>query len=996
MEELKDLIESSYRVNYEQAVFIPETCLRQLLNKTNVLAALQGHVPCHILEDVADAVLRGARKVFAILVLDGHAKYITKFLEADNMQTSCLDEQLPFDEPKLQQLMSDVHAAQFWRCQWKFCPPTLFETVICRSLQPETILPFRTVTRLGSQGSFGIMSLIEVDATEHHIATQSSSDIGQIRDSSRPTLKLVGKMVPVEDDLEETPEPIDSADNLLDLEDDTASDLDKSSNDRRPIVQRPEDVARELENLALLKCHPHPNVLRLLACYKYRNGLHFIFLQARDGDLKRLLTSNNLTPFVSSEACLVALAGLASGLAHIHNYVHKTIDVKKIGCHYDLKPDNILVDGTRLIIADFGLSKFRDEDAGSSTMFKQGKGFCLPPECQELEGDMEKHAVRRSSDVWSLGCILADVLTYMHGGAKAVKDFEQARAFRVAPRVFRYFHKGDRLHDGVIAWFSKLERNCPPSELLLLALIRKMLEIRPHARPSAVEVQTELEFISLYSLSTKVSSLYEYAEQSTSSARATWALNLEKERFEAWRYVLGLADVCYEDNATSRRRAKDIPFEKAVDLLQVKEQLFPPTNLTTANRFTLPLRNLNSELMQLLDTAKQREASQYVEMRVSATNNIERLSLLGNAPWMGQAAAIAEARRSVLKSNGDTGESTQKLKIPFHADMVRHDLGLHCSYGQLSVEGEELGVLVEYKPYDHHARRDKLERRMHAIASQFGTPRTTGDLSHLLRCRGWFHLEKESKFGLVFEYPTVPRGPSETLPMVTNLHTSLQTKKQASPLATRFILASRLASALQAFHRVGWLHKSISSHNVAFFYSVSTLPLSRALSHPHIIGFMHSRPNTEQVFTEGPAVDASQKAYAHPQYLENDEAFKPVYDYYSLGLVLLEIGLWKTLEHVEETKTANEKNNKKTTGPVESRHGWLVRKPVPSLRQRVGQRYEDVVKACLTDGFEADGTEVQDVQGDADADVATVESRTQLKFERLVLEPLYELSSYNI
>ncbi|KAK7943797.1 kinase-like protein [Apiospora aurea] len=38
--------------------------------------------------------------------------------------------------------------------------------------------------------------------------------------------------------------------------------------------------------------------------------------------------------------------------------------------------------------------------------------------------------------------------------------------------------------------------------------------------------------------------------------------------------------------------------------------------------------------------------------------------------------------------------------------------------------------------------------------------------------------------------------------------------------------------------------------------------------------------------------------YQHPQYLEEDKRYFIQYDYYSLGMVLLEIGIWSPLQDV--------------------------------------------------------------------------------------------------
>lgn len=109
-------------------------------------------------------------------------------------------------------------------------------------------------------------------------------------------------------------------------------------------------------------------------------------------------------------------------------------------------------------------------------------------------------------------------------------------------------------------------------------------------------------------------------------------------------------------------------------------------------------------------------------------------------------------------------------------------------------------------------------------------------------------------------------------------------------------------------------------------------------------GFLHSRLNEERAVTEGSTLDPEMLDYQHPDYLQglnrNSWRYLPRFDYYSLGIVLLEIGLWTSLKNMT-------KGWKGT--PEEMREKLLSL--VPRLGPRAGASYRDAVISCLTGSF---------------------------------------------
>ena len=149
------------------------------------------------------------------------------------------------------------------------------------------------------------------------------------------------------------------------------------------------------------------------------------------------------------------------------------------------------------------------------------------------------------------------------------------------------------------------------------------------------------------------------------------------------------------------------------------------------------------------------------------------------------------------------------------------------------------------------------------------------------------------------------------------------------------------------------------AHKLPFPKSVGTSISSTCdLKSFYLIGFNHSRQNTPTAFTQGPSTDPRQIHYQHPSYTLR-ASFRPRFDYYSIGLVLLEIGLWKCLTDLSS-------DNLDMLTPKEQQRLWMDRF-VPRLGETMGETYRDTVDWCLRYGTEGhDETEEQnDVQREA-------------------------------
>ena len=159
-----------------------------------------------------------------------------------------------------------------------------------------------------------------------------------------------------------------------------------------------------------------------------------------------------------------------------------------------------------------------------------------------------------------------------------------------------------------------------------------------------------------------------------------------------------------------------------------------------------------------------------------------------------------------------------------------------------------------------------------------------------LPCCGWREETHRRRFILEFSVP--PQLQVSSARYWTLHDTILKAKALNRPsLDQRLAIASSLARAVQKWHSVGWVHQGINSHNIVFlFHDNERLAFAR----PILLGFQYSRP--ESTPSIGWALDDLPTAiYRHPdRQKESRRGHTKIHDIYSLGVVLLELGLWQT------------------------------------------------------------------------------------------------------
>jgi hypothetical protein len=114
-----------------------------------------------------------------------------------------------------------------------------------------------------------------------------------------------------------------------------------------------------------------------------------------------------------------------------------------------------------------------------------------------------------------------------------------------------------------------------------------------------------------------------------------------------------------------------------------------------------------------------------------------------------------------------------------------------------------------------------------------------------------------------------------------------------------------------------------------------------AVDQPYIRGFEYSRPHGADEYSEKPNYDKEEMRYQHPNYCQNtSQAYQRAYDYYSFGLILLEIALWRPLKRIYK-----DQHSSGTT--AEQLRGFYIGYCQEYVGKNMGDLYLEATLACL-------------------------------------------------
>ncbi|KAF2163001.1 hypothetical protein M409DRAFT_68654 [Zasmidium cellare ATCC 36951] len=216
----------------------------------------------------------------------------------------------------------------------------------------------------------------------------------------------------------------------------------------------------------------------------------------------------------------------------------------------------------------------------------------------------------------------------------------------------------------------------------------------------------------------------------------------------------------------------------------------------------------------------------------------------------------------------------------------------------------------------------------------------------VLRCRGAVKVNRNSNgklvaFDLVFETSTSEKP--RTL-------RSCLVQRTPHSLTERLELGRQLAKSVNYVHTLDFVHKNVRPDNLVGFGDAD-------LGLFYLVGFEQVRSAEGMTYLQGDT-DWQKNIYRHPsrQGLSLDQPYCMQHDIYSLGVCLLEIGLWESfvvfgqddqipLPNTTMLQVSIEELRTKSPIQVKDLLVYLAKQDLP---RTMGEIYSDVVVNCLT------------------------------------------------
>lgn len=286
----------------------------------------------------------------------------------------------------------------------------------------------------------------------------------------------------------------------------------------------PVEFQRERDVLIALGSQEYQgsHIIDLLATYPQKGKYHLIFHYA-DASLPKCWEDRPIPNFDRETVLwsVAQMAGISCALSQIHELARSDqllVDGNaqiqaqnggvKYGRHGDIRPHNVLwfqekpgVDCGKngvLMVADFGLARLHGQNSRSNA---HADTVIAAPTYKAPECKVGKY-ISRAYDIWCLGCLYLQFITWLLMGWEAIDLFSESRSILSGGiEEDNFFTVTEVLGEpqaevrhSVVSWVDNLHQHEKCSELIheLLDLIMKqLLIVDPKARVSASRLYQE-------------------------------------------------------------------------------------------------------------------------------------------------------------------------------------------------------------------------------------------------------------------------------------------------------------------------------------------------------------------------------------------------------------------------------------------------------------------------------------------------------------------------
>jgi serine/threonine protein kinase len=247
------------------------------------------------------------------------------------------------------------------------------------------------------------------------------------------------------------------------------------------------------------------------------------------------------------------------------------------------------------------------------------------------------------------------------------------------------------------------------------------------------------------------------------------------------------------------------------------------------------------------------------------------------------------------------------------------------------MDGKHELVIVESHPVLQHSTHlhSDILKLVHVLKLLYDIPQC-----HIPRCLGF--MNAHDHYSLVYSNPT-PLIPEEwdcySLEHVLSTPHCTAHQELCNPLS-KVQLALSLAKTLEKVHVAGYTHQSLGAHNILYQPNASS-----------IVGFSLQILQSIQTPPNSTTMEWRERLYQHPQ-IRTGEAtiYKPEYDYYALGVILLEIGRMESFASARGSLKREDENL-----DPQRLQGFRIARA--KGLDYVAEKYADVVVKCLVADF---------------------------------------------
>ena len=379
-------------------------------------------------------------------------------------------------------------------------------------------------------------------------------------------------------------------------------------------------------------------------------------------------------------------------------------------------------------------------------------------------------------------------------------------------------------------------------------------------------------------------------------------------------------------------------------------------------RYVLTKKCLDESIENLASWQKMFDPSWFLALKVSSAIIDQELSRDGSAVF---SFTSAYSLRDALRE-----QPLQKVPIFLSKDGLETALAREIPFASAKFiprAKSDKWVVVDHIPCDPEGDVGLVTKDVRELARKLSSvdPLRFG----ILQCRGVVRAmepgsTRPQSFDFIFNIPQELNNEPRSLRNYLSLelhHT----------LTDRFQLAKQLAKSVSYVHTLGFVHKNVRPETVLWFQmdeSGSDLFF--------LVGFEKMRLADGRTQRSGDST-WEKNLYRHPhrQGLAPDYTYGMQHDIYSLGVCLLEVGLWESFLSYQDVATSPLPTAALgiTLDSPEFKQPSLMKEHLVALAKRhlpkrMGERYEKVVVNCLTCLDEenadfGDQSEFEDVDG---------------------------------